>query len=85
MSTVGAFEAKTKLSELLDLVERGEEITITRRGTPVARLVPVAGDVEAAARQRALADEIKASRERSGLKHTTVDEILEWRDAGRRR
>lgn len=85
MATVGAFEAKTKLSELLDLVERGEQITITRRGIPVARLVPVAGDEDVAARQRALADEIKASRERSGLKHTTVEEILDWRDAGRRR
>lgn len=36
--TVGAFEAKTKLSELLDRVEHGEEIIITRRGKPVARL-----------------------------------------------
>ena len=37
---VGAFEAKTKLSELLDRVERGEEIIITRHGKPVARIVP---------------------------------------------
>jgi prevent-host-death family protein len=37
--TVGAFEAKTKLSELLDRVERGEEVVITRHGKPVARLV----------------------------------------------
>jgi hypothetical protein len=37
-----------------------------------------------AARQRALVEEIKASRARSGLKHTTVEEILKWRDAGRR-
>lgn len=85
MASVGAFEAKTKLSELLDLVERGEEITITRRGTPVARLVPVKGDEEVAARQRALAEEIRASRARSGLQHTTVEEILDWRDSGRRR
>ncbi len=41
MKTVGAFEAKTHLSRLLDKVEQGEKITITRRGTPVARLVPV--------------------------------------------
>lgn len=40
-NTVGAFEAKTHLSELLDKVEAGEEITITKHGTPVARLVPV--------------------------------------------
>jgi len=38
--TVGAYEAKTKLPELLDLVERGREITITRHSRSVARLVP---------------------------------------------
>lgn len=41
MKTVGAFEAKTHLSTLLEQVERGEEITITRHGKAVARLVPV--------------------------------------------
>jgi len=40
MTTVGAYEAKTRLAELLEKVEAGEEITITRHGTPVARLVP---------------------------------------------
>lgn len=39
-STVGAFEAKTHFARLLQRVERGEEVTITRRGKPVARLVP---------------------------------------------
>ena len=39
MREVGAFEAKNKLSQLLDEVERGEEITITRHGKEVARLV----------------------------------------------
>ncbi|MBA3591549.1 type II toxin-antitoxin system Phd/YefM family antitoxin [Methylibium sp.] len=39
-SFVGAFEAKTHLSALLERVERGEEIVITRHGRPVARLVP---------------------------------------------
>lgn len=42
MITVGAFEAKTKLSSLLDKVEAGEEVVITRHGRPVARLVPPA-------------------------------------------
>ena len=41
MRTVGTFEAKTHLSALLEQVERGEEITITRHGRAVARLVPV--------------------------------------------
>jgi prevent-host-death family protein len=40
-TVVGAFEAKTKLSELLERVALGEEIIITRHEKPVARLVPV--------------------------------------------
>ena len=39
MITVGAFEAKTHLSMLLDRVAAGEEVVITRHGKPVARLV----------------------------------------------
>lgn len=39
-NSVGTFEAKTHLSELLDRVAQGESITITRHGVPVARLVP---------------------------------------------
>ena len=35
-------EAKTKLSQLVERAEAGEEIVIARNGTPVARLVPVA-------------------------------------------
>ena len=40
MKTVGTFEAKTHLSELLARVSKGESIRITRRGIPVAKLVP---------------------------------------------
>jgi prevent-host-death family protein len=40
MESVGAYEAKTHLPQLLDRVARGEEICITRNGRPVARLVP---------------------------------------------
>jgi prevent-host-death family protein len=40
MDEIGAFEAKTRLGGLLDRVEAGEEIIITRRGKAVARLVP---------------------------------------------
>jgi prevent-host-death family protein len=42
MRSVGAFEAKTHLAALLDAVSAGEQITITRHGHPVARLVPPA-------------------------------------------
>ena len=41
MGIVGAFDAKTHLSALLDRVARGESITITRHGVPAAMLVPV--------------------------------------------
>lgn len=83
MLTVGAFEAKTKLSELLDAVERGEEVVITRRGQPVAKLTPVQPNDDRE-RLKALAERIKVLRDSSGLKDTTVDEILEWRKEGRR-
>ena len=39
MITVGAFEAKTHLSSLLDRVAAGEDVLITKHGRPVARLV----------------------------------------------
>ena len=45
MKSVGAYEAKTHLPALLDRVERGEEICITRNGRPVARLVPEAASL----------------------------------------
>jgi prevent-host-death family protein len=41
MRQIGAFEAKNRLSELLVAVENGEEVTITKHGRPVAKLVPV--------------------------------------------
>jgi prevent-host-death family protein len=41
-SEVGAYEAKTHLPALLERVAQGEEITITKHGRPIARLVPVA-------------------------------------------
>jgi prevent-host-death family protein len=42
MTEVGMHEAKTKLSQLVALVERGEEVVITRNGEPVARLSAIA-------------------------------------------
>jgi prevent-host-death family protein len=54
MREVGAFEAKNKLGTLLDWVESGEEVLITRHGKAVARLVPAEpGFNRAKARQAA--------------------------------
>jgi prevent-host-death family protein len=54
MNEIGAFEAKNKLSALLDRVEQGEEIIITRHGRPVARLVPATGEIDRSQAQAAL-------------------------------
>jgi prevent-host-death family protein len=53
-NTVGAYEAKTHLSELLEKVEAGEEITITKHGAPVAKLVPVKKEASAEERSAAI-------------------------------
>ena len=62
MREIGAFEAKNKLGSLLDAVERGEEIVITRRGKPVARLVPAQTGFDRAKARRAVEGIIEASR-----------------------
>jgi len=54
MAQVGVHEAKTHLSDLLRRVASGEEITISRGGRPVARLVPVARSGRQIGRDRGL-------------------------------
>ena len=61
MREIGAFEAKNTLGTLLDLVEKGEEVVITRRGKRVARLVPDTGIDKQKAR-RAAADILEMSK-----------------------
>jgi prevent-host-death family protein len=79
---VGAFEAKNTLSALLDLVERGEEVTITRHGRPVARLVPPRGQPNRE-EARAAAERIR-ERARKLKLGITLEEALAWRDEGRK-
>ena len=64
MPAFGTLDAKNNLSKLLDMVERGEEVTITRNGKPVARLVAPESDEERRARARAAADRIREMRKR---------------------
>jgi prevent-host-death family protein len=59
MREVGAYEAKNRLGRLLNWVEQGEEITITRHGKEVARLVPPRGGFRSEA-ARAAAVRIRA-------------------------
>jgi len=78
---VGAFEAKNTLSALLDLVERGEEVIITRHGRPAAQLAPAKLGVDRA-QARAAAQRIRARAAALKCK-ITLDEIKAYRDAGR--
>lgn len=83
MQEIGAFEAKNTLGALLDRVERGEEIIISRRGKPVARLVPSGSGTDlvearvAAASLRTLAGEIQGP-------PMAWEELKTYRDEGRR-
>lgn len=78
MVTVGAFDAKTHLSSLLNKVAGGEQVLITRRGIPVARLVPA----DEADRQD-VADAIRELRSiREGVTLGDLD-LRELRDSGR--
>lgn len=85
---VGAFEAKNTLGTLLDRVERGEEIVITRHGKPVARLVPDAVGIDRS-RARAAFERLRErarllARENPGRPAFDWEELKKLRDEGRR-
>ncbi|MDE2761162.1 MAG: type II toxin-antitoxin system prevent-host-death family antitoxin [Gemmatimonadota bacterium] len=80
MREIGAFEAKTHLSTLLDQVAAGETVLITKRGRPTAMLVPADWADRRAAVQAA--KRLRSLRARTG--GATVSEILSMRDEGRR-
>jgi prevent-host-death family protein len=86
-SEVGAFEAKNTLGSLLDRVERGEEIVITRHGKAVARLVPNAGrfdqDQAQQAFRRLRTRAKRLARENPGSPSFDWEEVKKLRDQGR--
>jgi len=75
MAKVGAYEAKTHLAQLLERVEKGEKITITRHGVPVAVLQPV--DAAKKAPVREVIEQMKKFREGNRLGDTSVREMIE--------
>jgi len=79
MRRVGSYEAKTHLSQLLEDVERGETIEITRHGSPVAILSPAASP-DREARRRAI-EGLRAFRASHPLGDVTIRELI---DEGRR-
>jgi prevent-host-death family protein len=83
MKEVGVLEAKTHLSALLDEVSAGEEVTITRHGKPVARLVPTG---QPAHDRRQAAADIRALRDEWERRYGSFAD-LDWKalvEAGRR-
>lgn len=80
MRTIQASEAKTHFLRLLDDVEKGETIVITRHGKPVAQVSPQPEfDRE---RIKQAMESIRELRKRT--KPVSLEEILAWRDEGRR-
>lgn len=79
MRTIGSYEAKTRLPELLRRVEQGEQFTVTRRGVPVARILGLEDTVED---RRAIIERMTAARARRT--RVPVGELLDARDEGRR-
>ena len=85
MKQVGVFEAKTTLSSLIDQVEQGGEIVITRHGKPVAKLVRAADQrhgPQAVARRRKAIAELREMARRRGQR-ISHEEIKSWIEEGR--
>lgn len=76
MKQVGIYEAKTHFPRLVQEVEQGETIVITKYGRPVARLVPEP-------ERKSIPEVIAAFRELRRGKHVTIEEIREWIQEGR--
>ncbi len=75
MESVGSYEAKTHLPALLARVAKGEQITITRHGVPIAVLAPFSGRPQAGVRQTIEA--VLASRKGWTLGGASVREMIE--------
>jgi prevent-host-death family protein len=75
MKTVGAYEAKTNLGKLLEGVMKGESVTITKHGVPVAVLqTPVSLRKE---QPEKVISELKKFREKNTLGSLTIRELIE--------
>jgi len=79
---VGTFEAKNKLSALIERAEHGEEIVITRRGQPVAKLVPFR-EIPDRERARDAARKLREQARARKLGRFDWEEWKKYRDQGR--
>jgi prevent-host-death family protein len=74
MKRIGAFEAKNRLSELLEAAENGEEVMITKHGRPVAKLTPV--DNFDRARAREAIEWMKEFRKKHPLRGLKIKDLI---------
>jgi len=74
MTTVATFDAKTHLNRLLKRVSTGETIRISRRGIPIAKLVP--GDAGEKQELGQLVQEIRQRRKSATLGKITIRELI---------
>ena len=79
MRTIQASEAKTKFLSILDDVERGATVIVTRHGKPIARIVPEA-QIDHERVERAMRGILEI---RKRTKPVSIEEILSMRDEGR--
>ena len=82
MDSIGIYEAKSKLSELVEKAEAGEVVTITRRGRPVAKIVPVKRS-EVVDNSEAVDELIRFSKTIKLKRRLTQRELREMREWGR--
>jgi prevent-host-death family protein len=82
MESIGVFDAKTRLSELLERAAKGEVIEITKHGHPVARLVPSATTQHDPGRVARAVARLKAFR--CGQPKVDLQELLDARHDGHR-
>lgn len=80
MKHITATEAKAKFSEVLNAVEQGETVLITRHGQVIARIQP-SEDISQARAREAME---RILERRKNARPASVEEILQWRDEGRR-
>lgn len=86
MKRVAVEEAGAPVAEMLESVERGEEVVITRAGSPVARIVRAETPFDPEKARKAI-EAVREFREhlvRKGVQPFTIEEILSLRDEGRK-
>ncbi len=80
MDSFSVAETKAHLSNILDRIEAGERVTVTRRGIPIAIIAPVAGETTAATVDWQAIAEFRKTLPKSGVSAATL--IRKMRDAG---